>query len=241
MNERYARQILMDQIGPAGQQKLRESSAIVIGAGGLGSPALTYLAEAGVGLLGLVDADTVQLSNLNRQFLHGEADLGRPKAVSARETLTALSSAIKIRDYDLRLTAQNAAAVLAGYDLVLGAVDSFETRAVINAAAISLGVPYIDGGVNGFSGSVLYSHPPTGPCLNCVFPVSSGKQSPVGVLGTTAGAIGAMMANVALLHLLGLENPILGKLFLYDGLRMRTDLIDIRRNEGCLVCREGSQ
>jgi len=240
MNERYARQILMDQIGPAGQRKLEESSVIVVGAGGLGSPALTYLAEAGVGRIGLIDADTVQLSNLNRQFLHGEADLGRSKAVSAREALTALSSAIEIREYDLRLTAQNAAATLAGYDLVLGAVDSFETRAVINVAAVSLGVPYIDGGVNGFSGSVFYSYPPVGPCLNCVFPAESGNQKPTGVLGTTAGVIGVAMANVALLHLLGLENPLLGKLFLYDGLRLRTDLIDIRRNRGCLICGEGA-
>ena len=239
MNERYTRQILMDQIGPAGQRKLEGSSVIVVGAGGLGSPALTYLAEAGVGRIGLVDADIVQPSNLNRQFLHGEADVGRSKAVSAREALAALNRAIEIRDYDLRLTEQNAAVTLAGYDLVLGAVDSFETRAVINAAAVSLGVPYIDGGVNGFSGSVLYSHPPEGPCLNCVFPARSGNQKPTGVLGTTAGVIGVAMANVALIKLLGLENPILGKLFLYDGLRMCTDLIDIRRNKDCLICGEG--
>jgi len=236
MTERYARQMLMDQIDLAGQQRLARASVAVVGAGGLGSPALTYLAAAGVGRIGVIDGDTVALTNLNRQFLHGEADMGRPKAASARESLTTLNSTIGIREYNVGLTEQNANTLLAGYDLVLGAVDSFEIRTVINRASISLGIPYIDGGVNGFSGSVLYSHPPDSACLNCVLPLKSSKQKIIGVLGTTAGIIGVTMANVALLKLLGLENPICNKLFLYDGLRMRTDLIDIQRDENCPVC-----
>ncbi|MCL2568244.1 MAG: HesA/MoeB/ThiF family protein [Oscillospiraceae bacterium] len=236
MNERYARQILMEQIDVAGQERLARAAVVVVGAGGLGSPALTYLAAAGVGRIGLIDGDTVELTNLNRQFLHGEADLGRPKADSARERLAALNGTIEVRTHDVRLTEENAAALLAGYDLILGAVDSFETRAVINRAAIGLGIPYIDGGVNGFSGSVFYSYPPDLPCLNCVFPLERSKGKTAGVLGTTAGVIGTAMANVALLHLLGLENPLCNKLFWYDGLRMRTDLIEVRRDEGCLVC-----
>jgi len=236
MTERYERQVILDQIGLAGQEKLNQSSVIVVGAGGLGSPALTYLAAAGVGRLGLIDGDTVALSNLNRQFLHHEDDIGRSKAHSARKTLTGLNRGIEIKAYSERLTEQNAAALLAGYDLILGAVDSFETRSVINKACISLGVPYIDGGVNGFSGSVLYAHPPETPCINCIFPEQSAKNEAIGVLGTTAGVIGVMIANLALLSLLGLENPLIGKLFLYDGLRMRTDLIAIRRNETCPAC-----
>ena len=238
MNERYDRQILMDQIGSAGQKKLGQSSIMVIGAGGLGSPALTYLTAAGVGRLGLIDMDTVTPSNLNRQFLHTESDIGRFKAISAKEKLTAQNSTITICAYAERLTAQNTNTLLADYNLVLGAVDSFETRFIINAACASLGTPYIDGGVNGFSGSLLYAHPPAFSCLNCVFPTASTKK-PAGVLGTTAGIIGTAMANLALLELLGLPHPLKGKLFLYDGLRMRTDLIDIRRSEDCLVCREG--
>jgi len=236
MNKRYERQILIDQIDLAGQRRLEGSSVVVVGAGGLGSPALTYLTAAGVGRIGLIDADTVQISNLNRQFLHEEVDIGRSKVVSGREKLTALNSVVTVSEYDVSLTEQNAKTLLGGYDLILGAVDSFETRAVINGASIGLGIPYIDGGVNGFSGSVFYSYPPDSPCLNCVFPTRSSKENPTGVLGTTAGMIGVAMANIALLQLLGLENPISNKLFLYDGLRMRTDLIEIQRNESCPVC-----
>jgi len=236
MTDRYARQILVEQLGETGQQKLEKSSVIVVGAGGLGSPALTYLAAAGVGHLGLIDMDTVAASNLNRQFLHGERDVGRSKADSALDTLKAQNSEIEIRAFDERLTVENASTLLAGYDIILGAVDSFETRFAINQACVTLGTPYIDGGVNGFSGSVLYSHPPDLPCLNCIFPTGSSNKRNTGVLGTTAGTIGVTMANLALLTLLGLPNPLRGKLFLYDGLRMRADLIDIQRNEACPVC-----
>jgi len=236
MTDRYARQILVEQIGETGQQRLGNSSVIVVGAGGLGSPALTYLAAAGVGRLGVIDMDTVTASNLNRQFLHGECDLGRSKADSGLETLIAQNSEIEILAYKERLTVENARTLLGGYDLVLGAVDSFETRFAINQACVSLGTPYIDGGVNGFSGSVLYSHPPDLPCLNCIFPTRSSNKRNTGVLGTTAGTIGVAMANLALLTLLGLPNPLRGKLFLYDGLRMRTDLIDVQKSEACPVC-----
>ncbi|MCL2856268.1 MAG: HesA/MoeB/ThiF family protein [Oscillospiraceae bacterium] len=236
MNERYARQILLEQIDIAGQHKLEGSSVVVVGAGGLGSPALTYLVAAGLGRIGLIDADVAEPSNLNRQFLHGEADLGRPKAASAREKLAALNSTITINEHDLRLTAQNAKTLLAGYDIVLGAVDSHETRSLINWASFSLGIPYIDGGVNGFSGCVLYSNPPDTPCLNCVLPTKKISKNATGVLGTTAGMIGVAMANIALLHLLGFENPIKSKLFMYDGQRMCTNLIDIRRDENCPIC-----
>lgn len=236
MIDRFERQILLEQIGEAGQGRLAASSVMVVGAGGLGSPALTYLAAAGVGRLGLIDMDTVATSNLNRQFLHGEGDVGRSKAVSALESLQALNSEIEICAHDERLTVQNASTLLAGYDIVLGAVDSFETRFVINQACVPLGIPYIDGGINGFSGTVLYSHPPELPCLNCIFPTGSVNKKTTGVLGTTAGVIGVAMANLTLLRLLGLPNPLRGKLFLYDGLRMRTDLIEVQRSKACPVC-----
>jgi adenylyltransferase/sulfurtransferase len=234
--ERYARQILIGQIGPGGQEKLARSSVMVVGAGGLGSPALTYLAAAGVGRVGLVDSDNVSLSNLNRQFLHNVNDIGRPKAGSAREKLTKLNDRIEINALNLRLTDQNAEETLSGYDLVLGAVDSLETRFVINRACVSLRVPYIDGGVNGFSGCVMFLHPPDSPCLNCVYSGMNSKNETVGVLGATAGVIGAVEANIALLWLLGLPNPLKNSLLLYDGLAVGFESVEISRDTECPVC-----
>ena len=239
MIERYERQISMEQIRPEGQAKLANSAILVIGAGGLGSPALTYLATAGIGHLALIDGDQVAPGNLNRQFLHGETDIGRAKAHSAAETLQALNSEIEIQAVDAYLTEENAKNHFVGYDLILGAVDSFRTRSLINKTCLSLRIPYIDGGVSGFSGCVLYATPPETPCLNCIFPEKSRKKENPGVLGTTAGIIGTIMANIAILELLGLENPLRNKLFLYDGLRMRTDLIKIQRNENCPLCGVG--
>ncbi len=234
--ERYQGQIMLDQIGSAGQEKLARSSVIVVGAGGLGSPALTYLTEAGVGRIGLIDSDTVSVSNLNRQFLHGDTDIGRSKAASAKESLLAMNSENEIEAFNTSLTEQNAEALLSGYDIVLGAVDSFETRFAINRACKNLCTPYIDGGINGFSGCVVFSQPPSTPCLRCSFHEQGTHKSPIGVLGATAGVIGAIEANIALIHLLGLPNPILNKLLLYDGLRMSMDFIDVERDEHCPVC-----
>ena len=239
MNERYSRQLLIPQIGLEGQEKLSRSSALVVGAGGLGSPALTYLAAAGVGRLGLADSDTVALSNLNRQFLHNTGDIGRFKTDSAQEKLFGLNNEIVINTYNERLIDKNAKDIFSGYDIILGAADSFETRFVINKMCVSLRVPYIDGGINGFSGCVIFSNPPRTPCLNCVFPETAAKKETVGVLGVTAGVVGTIEANIALLWLLGLPNPLEGKLLLYDGLLMGFDLVEIKRNEECSVCNTG--
>ena len=258
---------MLNQVGPEGQKKLKAASVIVVGAGGLGSPALTYLAAAGVGRLGLIDSDTVSLSNLNRQFLFSGGDIGRSKAASAKEKLTALNGDIEVIAYEEHLSDENAGTLFAGYDLVLGAVDSFDTRFVINRAAAALKLPYIDGGVNGFSGCVVFSQPPKTPCLACVFPIpnaekepsdapsdspsgvpsdvyktpvsvhgTSAGEAPIGVLGTTAGVIGTLEANLCLLWLLGHQNPLENKLLLYDGFRMSMDLIEIRRDKNCSVC-----
>lgn len=229
----------MPQIGEDGQKKLASSSVVVIGAGGLGSPALTYLASAGVGKLKVIDADVVVVSNLNRQFLHNENDIRRPKARSAKETLAALNSDIEITSHNELLTKENAENLLTGYDIVIGAVDSFDTRFVINQTCTLLKTPYIDGGVNGFSGSVFYSYPPGFACLNCIFPAKKTAKEPaerIGVLGVTAGIIGVTLANIAIISLLGIKNPIENKLFLYDGLRMNTNLIDIKKDENCPIC-----
>jgi len=250
MDDRYSRQILIPQIGLAGQEKLMRSSVLVVGAGGLGSPALTYLAAAGIGRLGIADFDTVALSNLNRQFLHNTSDIGRLKTDSAKEKLFNLNNNIDIKIYNDCFTDQNAAAVFTGFDIILGAVDSFETRYVINKTCVSLNIPYIDGGIDGFSGCVLFSNPPQTPCLNCVFPPAKtpapkketqekfegGVLSRIATLGTTAGVIGTIEANIAILHLLGLKNPLMNKLLLYDGQQMSIEHIDIKQNENCPVC-----
>jgi len=240
MDDRYIRQTMLSQVGPEGQKKLSRSSVVVVGAGGLGSPALTYLAAAGVGRVGLIDSDTVSLSNLNRQFLHGDGDIGRAKADSATEKLRALNSDIEIIACKEMLSDDNAETLITGYDLVLGAVDSFDTRFVINRAAAALCLPYIDGSVNGFCGFVMFSHPPKTPCLNCVFPNRDTKNKPIGVLGATAGVIGTIEADMALLWLLNHYNPIENKLLLYDGFRMSIDLIKIERDNNCPVCGGGA-
>jgi len=237
MDNRYSRQILIKQIVAEGQEKLTHSSALVVGAGGLGSPVLTYLAAAGVGCLGIVDFDTVALSNLNRQFLHNTADIGRLKTDSAKEKLVNLNDEIKINIYNEHLTDLNAIKIFTGYDIVLGAVDSFETRFVINRACVSLHIPYIDGGINGFSGCVLFSNPPFTPCLNCVFPQTVSKEKSVGVLGTTAGVIGTIEANIAILWMLNLHKSVENKLLFYDGLNMSIDHLNIKRSENCSVCK----
>jgi len=248
MNERYNRQLLISQIGIEGQEKLSHSSALVVGAGGLGSPALTYLAAAGVGCLGVVDSDIVALSNLNRQFLHNVNDIGRLKTDSAKEKLFNLNNEINIKTYNVHLTDQNAITIFTGYDIILGAVDSFETRFIINKACVSLNIPYIDGGINEFSGCVMFSNPPRTPCLSCIFPDKSigkpaaadkttgEKKEAIGVLGVTAGVIGTIEANIAILRLLGLPNPIENKLLYYDGLKLSFNHVDIKRNEKCHVC-----
>ncbi|MCL2180694.1 MAG: HesA/MoeB/ThiF family protein [Treponema sp.] len=236
MYERYARQIIIPQIGEEGQNKLAGSSVIVVGAGGLGSPALTYLAAAGVGRLGIVDHDTIAINNLNRQFLYDTSGVGHIKVESAKERLTGFNDEIKIEICNERLTGKNAENILTGYDIALGAVDSFETRFIINKACAALCIPYIDGGITSFSGCVLFSYPPCTPCLNCIFPAKTSDKNPPGVFGATAGIIGTIEANLALLWLLKLPNPAENKLILYDGLSMSFDFVEIKRGDGCAVC-----
>ncbi|MDR0503509.1 MAG: HesA/MoeB/ThiF family protein [Treponema sp.] len=244
MNDRYCRQVIIPQIGAEGQEKLSRSGVFVIGAGGLGSSALFYLASAGVGRIGFADSDSVCLSNLNRQILHNIRDIGRYKTDSGREKLVNLNDEIEIISFNERITDLNIKNIINGYDIVLGAVDSFETRFIINRACISLNIPYIDGGINGFSGCVMFSSPPQTPCFSCVFPLSAKKhpartskeKEATGALGATAGVIGTFQANIALLRLLGRPNPAANKLLIYDGLQMSVDHVDIKRNDKCPAC-----
>ena len=231
----------MDKVGKEGQAKLQSAQVAVIGVGGLGSPVLTYLALAGVGRLALIDYDCVEMSNLNRQFLHGNKDIGVLKVDSAREKLMELNPQVEIIPLARKLTKENAKGLLMGYDLVMGALDSVETRFIVNEACVCLGIPYIDGGVKEFGGSVIFTNPPDTPCYNCVFPRKVGAKEVVGVLGITAGIIGALEADVALIHLLGLPNPLENKLLVVDGLRLSMNLVDIVADEKCEICGERSR
>ena len=236
--ERYSRQVMMDKIGKEGQAKLQAAQVAVIGVGGLGSPVLTYLALAGVGKLTLIDYDGVEMSNLNRQFLHGTKDIGTLKVDSAKVKLMELNHQVEIIPLARKLTKENAKKLLGGHDLVLGALDSMETRFLVNEACVNLGIPYIDGGVKEFGGSVIFTNPPETPCYNCVFPRKAGEKEVVGVLGVTAGIVGSLEADVALIHLLGLPNPLENKLLIVDGLRLSMSLVDIVADEKCEICGE---
>lgn len=236
MQERYQRQIVIERIGEKGQKKLADSSVAIIGTGGLGSPILTYLTLAGVGKLSMIDNDKVSLSNLNRQFLHGTKDIDTPKVTSAKEKLNALNPETQIQTHETRLTKENAEELLAGHDVVVGALDSMETRFIVNQTCVNLKIPYIDGGVKEFGGYVIFTNSPKTSCFNCIFPPKKAPPFPAGVLGTTACTIGGLEANITLLYLLGLPNPLENKLLVYDGLRLSMDLVDIEKDEKCGVC-----
>lgn len=210
-----------------------------MGAGGLGSPILYYLAAAGIGILGIADRDTVSVSNLNRQILHGPGDLGRPKTESAREKLAAFRPDLELRLHSDSLDDGNAPGIVAGYDLVLAAVDSRESRRVVNRVCYSVGVPWIDGGVDGFEGMVSVYLPPAGPCYECLTrgaPDDSGRVPRL--FGALAGTIGLLQVQEALKLLLGIGKPLTGRILFYDALDPRFDLVEVPPDPSCPVCGE---
>ncbi len=239
--ERYSRQIILREVGGGGQKKLLEARVLVIGAGGLGSPAALYLAAAGVGQVGIVDSDRVELSNLQRQVLHGTADIGRPKAESARDRLQALNPEVKINAYNLRLTSENALDLLAGYDLVIDGSDNFPTRYLVNDACVLAGKPLFFAGILGFDGQVLTILPGESACLRCVFPEPPPPGllptcQEAGVLGTVAGILGLMQANEALRFLLGTGELLTDRLLLVDAWSNVFHEINVQRNPDCTLC-----
>jgi adenylyltransferase/sulfurtransferase len=234
--ERYIRQTIIEKIGEEGQARLASSSVAVIGVGGLGSPILMYLAASGVGRITMIDYDAVELSNLNRQLLHSTEDIGRRKVVSADRKLVALNPEIAIHPLAVKLTKENARDLLAEHDLVIGALDSLETRFIVNEACVNLGIPYLDGGVKEFGGMVIFSNPPQTPCFNCVFPKKKKREETIGVIGVTAGIVGTIQADIALIHLLELPNPLHNKLLIFDGLRLSVNLVNVVADEKCGIC-----
>ena len=241
--QRYIRQTVLPNVGEAGQLRLLESSALIVGAGGLGSPCSIYLAAAGVGCLGLLDSDTVDVSNLHRQILHDPSDVGRPKTESGFETLKRLDADIHIIPIDQRLSAQNVDKIIADYDIVIDGSDNFATKFLLNDACVLGGKTLIHGGVFQFGGQLMTILPFQGPCYRCVFdePPPDGAIptcEEAGILGVIPGVIGLLQATEAIKYLLKLGDPLIGRMMVYDALEMRFRDVPISRNPDCPICGE---
>jgi len=245
---RYARHILLREVGGTGQEKLLKSRVLVIGAGGLGSPVLLYLAAAGVGTLGIVDNDDVDLSNLQRQVLHTTPDIGRPKVTSAAETLAAINPDVKVITHNMRFEASNALELLSGYDLIADGSDNFSTRFLVNDAAYFAKVPLVSGAILRFDGQVSTFKPHVldesgnaGPCYRCIFrePPPEGQIpscAEAGVLGALCGMIGSLQATEILKELMGIGESLSGSLLITEGLGTEFRKIKVRRDPGCPLC-----
>jgi molybdopterin/thiamine biosynthesis adenylyltransferase len=240
--ERYARHIVLREIGGTGQRRLRDARVLVVGAGGLGSPALLYLAAAGVGTLRVVDDDAVSLSNLHRQILFGDADIGAPKIAVAAAALGRLNPHVTVEAREARLDADNADGLLAGCDAALDGSDSFATRAAVNAACVAAGVPLISGALSQWEGQVsLFDPARGGPCYACVFPEAPAAGlapscAEAGVVGALPGVIGSMMALEAVKLIARAGEGLRGRMFLFDGLHAESRRIALRARPGCAVC-----
>lgn len=230
--ERYQRQEAIDAIGAEGQKKLAAKRVTVIGAGGLGSPVLTYLAQAGVGTLRLIDFDTVGTTNLNRQFLYTEKDIGRKKADAAKEKLMLLNSEILIEARDAKLTKENAEELIGEADAVVSCLDSISARLIAGEVCIRKNIPLVEGGVSGFFGFVMCVGG-DGPCLECLGYDESMNQKNIPALGAVCGVIGSLQAAECLKILLGAGEPLYGRMIQYDGLSGSFDEITVKRKEDC--------
>src|SRR5213595_975691 len=238
---RYSRHLILPDLGVPGQEKLKAARVLLIGAGGLGSPAALYLAAAGVGTLGLVDFDNVDVTNLQRQILHGTKDVGRPKLVSARERIADVNPHVRLETYETALTSKNALDISSSYDIVVDGTDNFATRYLVNDACVLLGKPNVYGSIFRFEGQASVFALPDGPCYRCLFPeppppnlVPSCAES--GVLGVVPGLVGTIQATEAIKMLLGLGETLVGKLLTIDALTMAFRTIEIRRDPECPAC-----
>jgi molybdopterin-synthase adenylyltransferase len=240
--ERYARHIVLREIGGAGQRRLGAARAVVVGAGGLGSPAILYLAAAGVGRIAVVDDDAVALSNLQRQVLHGMPEIGRPKVESAQAAVARLNPHVAVEAHALRLAAENAGALLAEADIVLDGCDSFATRAVVNAACVRAGVPLVSAAMSQWEGQVSLYHPASGgPCYACIFreaPAAGLAPScaEAGIVGALPGVMGSMMALEAIKWIARAGRSLLGRMLIYDALDAEVRTLRLARRRDCAVC-----
>lgn len=237
---RYSRHIIMPQIGGAGQRKLMDAKVVLVGAGGLGSPAAMYLAAAGVGTIGVIDFDTVDITNLQRQLLHGHEDIGRSKADSAEDTIKSINPDAEVVKISEPLTSENALEVLEPFDIVVDGSDNFPTRYLVNDACVMLGKPCVHGSIFLFEGQASTFEPGKG-CYRCLYPsppppgmVPSCAEA--GVLGVLPGIVGSLQAVETIKLILGLGDTLSGRLLMFDALEMRFSQVTVRRNPNCPVC-----
>ena len=239
--ERYSRHIILKEVGGLGQTKLLESKILVIGAGGLGSPTALYLAAAGVGTLGIIDHDTVDISNLQRQILHGTSDVGQPKVVSAKATLNEINPDVEIVMYQQRLSSKNVFQLFEDYDLVIDGCDNFPTRYLINDACVMIGKPNIHGSIFQFEGQVTVFYPGKGPCYRCLYPSPpppgmAPSCQEAGVFGVLPGIVGSVQAVEAIKVLLEIGDPLIGQLLLFDALGMSFKRMKLHQDSECPIC-----
>lgn len=245
--DRYARHLVLREIGGPGQQRLKAARVLIVGAGGLGAPAALYLAAAGVGRIGLADPDTVDLSNLQRQVIYGEADIDRAKPSAAAQALTRLNSGVRIDPLAVAVTAQNAASLVRDYDLVLDGTDDFASRFAVNAACVAEGRPLVSGAIGRWSGQVgLFAagvNRGASPCYRCLvpdIPPEAETCARVGVIGALAGVIGSMMAVEAVKWITGAGRTLDGRLLIYDALEAETRTVGLTPDPQCEVCGAGA-
>lgn len=235
--ERYARHLVLADVGGPGQQRLKAARVLIVGMGGVGGPAALYLAAAGVGTLGLVDDDTVSLSNLQRQIQFETADIGRPKVEVAARRLTALNPHVEVQSFAQRLSADTASQRIAGWDLVIDGTDDFATRMAVNAACVRAGVPLVSGALGAWSGQVaVFKGRPCYRCLVPDVPPDAETCARVGVVGALAGLVGSMTALETLKRLTGAGEPLTGRLWIHDALTAQTRTVRIAADPACPVC-----
>jgi molybdopterin/thiamine biosynthesis adenylyltransferase/rhodanese-related sulfurtransferase len=243
--QRYSRHLLIPEVGSEGQAKLLESKVLLIGAGGLGAPAALYLAAAGVGTLGIVDFDIVDLSNLQRQVIHTTAGVGERKVESARRAINALNPDVTVVAHEEMLNASNVERIIAGYDVILDGTDTFETRYTLNDAAVAAGIPVVHASVFRFEGQLTVFKPFEGPCYRCLYPTPPPPElapgcSVAGVLGVVPGIMGMLQTNEVLKLVLGIGEPLVGRLLLYDALDETFSELRLRRDPACPVCSDAA-
>ncbi|MBD3945826.1 adenylyltransferase/sulfurtransferase MoeZ [Nocardioides ganghwensis] len=245
---RYSRHLIIPDVGMSGQKRLKNAKVLVIGAGGLGSPALLYLAAAGVGTIGIAEFDEVDESNLQRQIIHGMSDIGRSKAVSAKESIAEVNPYVEVVVHDERLDNDNVMQVFEGYDLIVDGTDNFATRYMVNDAAYFLGIPYVWGSIYRFDGQASVFAPTMAddaPCYRCLYPeppppgmVPSCAEG--GVLGVLCASIGSIQVNEAIKLLTGIGDPAIGKLVIYDALELEWRKLKVRKDPNCALCGENA-
>ena len=238
---RYQRHLSLPQIGVAGQEKLKAARVLVVGAGGLGSPAALYLAAAGVGTLGIVDNDTVDLSNLQRQVIHSTDRIGVSKVDSAEQTINALNPDVRVIKHEVRLDATNIMKILPGYDIVVDGLDNFPTRYLLNDASVRLKIPVVSASILGFEGQLSVFKPYDGPCYRCLFPVPPPAElapscGANGVLGVLPGTMGLLQATEVIKLILEIGDPAIGRLLLYDALGATLTEVKVHRDPDCPIC-----